>query len=61
MELRRILNKACKDRDIKDIMEGMEVMSKLEELKVGDYEAKLYLKLKSLSQYGRRVQGKLQK
>ena len=55
MELRRILNKACKDRDIKDIMEGMEVMSKLEELKVGDYEAKLYLKLKSLSQYGRRV------
>ena len=50
MELRRIVNKACKDRDIKDIREGMEGMTKLEELKLGDYEAKPYLKLKSLGQ-----------
>ena len=50
IELRRIINKACKDRDIKDIREGMERMSKLEVLKLGDYEAKPYLKMKSLGQ-----------
>ena len=50
MELRRIINKACKYRDIKDIREGMERMMKLEELKLGDYEAKPYLKMKSLGQ-----------
>ena len=50
MELRTIFNKTYKDRDIKDIREGMEGMTKLEELKDGDYEAKPYLKLKSLGQ-----------
>ena len=50
MELRRIINKACKDRDIKDIREGMDGMSKLDELKLANYEAKPYLKMKSLGQ-----------